>query len=88
MFEKGKEKTGGRSKGGKNKRTLVTEAIGIKKLEDAKQLCFSNIEYFLTHKDDQLRLQATREILKYLFVQARHADRSSKYSNFSEHWES
>jgi hypothetical protein len=68
MFKKGMTRTGGRLPGVKNKRTLIKEAIGFSNMEDAKQICLKNFEYFLNHKDDMIRLQATKEVSKYLFA--------------------
>lgn len=70
MFTKGKQKTGGRAKGGKNKKTVVTEALSIEKLQDLTDITLININYYLSHGNDSIRFQATKEIMKYLFPPA------------------
>jgi len=67
-FKRQHKKVGGRKPGGKNKKTILLESMGITKLEDFKTICLTNIYFFLTHENDQLRYQATKEITKYVFA--------------------
>jgi hypothetical protein len=66
-FQKGHSKAGGRSKGSKNKRTILIESVGLENLEQFKGICLDAYSYFLDHPDDHIRFMALKEISKYIF---------------------
>lgn len=76
-FVNGHEKIGGRKTGTLNKKTLLLKNVGVDSLVDFKNLCYENLLYFLTHENDAIRLQATKEICKYLFSVPRLFDKES-----------
>lgn len=65
-FQKGRAKTGGREKGTKNKLNL---GVGDK-LDKLGVDCVAEIvQIAKTTKDEQVKLQAYKELLKYVFPQ-------------------
>jgi len=80
-FQKGKKKTGGRKKGTKNKKSILREKLGIDTVEKIDQLtptAINNLVEFLSSDDNNVRLTATKEILKYLFPTKRQVETTVK----------
>ena len=72
-FAKGTPKpiNSGKKRGTKDKKTIIKEAIGIKTMEDLKDICLQNWFDFLKDENKQIRLIATKETSKYLFPKKR-----------------
>jgi len=69
-FEKGKNKSGGRKKGTKNKRTILKEKLGLKTSKEIDQFSpklISNWGEFLNDKNKNVRFIATRDLSKLVF---------------------
>jgi len=80
-FQKGRKKTGGIQKGQKHKKTILKEKLGIDTVEKIDQLAptaINNLVEFLSSDDDNVRLAATKEILKYLFPTKRQVETTHK----------
>lgn len=56
-FEKGREKTGGRKVGVKNKRTIIIEGIEEKAIEQGYQLYVDHCIEWMSSKDISIRMQ-------------------------------
>ena len=80
-FQKGHTKTGGIKKGQRHKKTILKEKLGIEAVEKIDQLAptaINNLVEFLSSDDDNVRLAATKEILKYLFPTKRQVETTKK----------
>ena len=80
-FKKGRTKSGGIKKGGKHKKTILKEKLGIETVEKIDQLAptaINNLVEFLSSDDNNVRLAATKEILKYLFPTKRQVETTVK----------
>ncbi len=80
-FKKGHTKTGGIKKGQKHKRTILKEKLGIDtvgKIDQLAPTAINNLVEFLSSYDDNMRLAATKEILKYLFPTKRQVETTEK----------
>ena len=69
-FQKGKKKTGGIKKGGKHKKTILKEKLGIDTVEKIDQFepkLISNWDEFLNDKNKNMRFIATRDLSKLVF---------------------
>lgn len=80
-FQKGHTKTGGIKKGQKHKKTILKEKLGIEAVEKIDQLAptaINNLVEFLSSDDNNVRLAATKEILKYLFPTKRQVETTAK----------
>jgi len=86
-FQKGKKKTGGIKKGQKHKKTILKEKLGIEAVEKIDQLAptaINNLVEFLASDDDNVRLAATKEILKYLFPTKRQVETTDKMKKIED----
>lgn|SRR4030066_714891 len=80
-FKKGKEKTGGISKGQKHKKTLLKEKLGVKtvkKIDEFAVMLIRNWFEFLASEDDTVRLMATKELSKFVFPTKRQVESTIK----------
>ena len=80
-FKKGKEKTGGISKGQKHRKTLLREKLGVKtvkKIDEFAEMLIRNWFEFLSTDDNTVRLTATKELSKFVFPTKRQIESTLK----------
>ena len=86
-FKKGKEKTGGISKGQKHKKTLLKEKLGVKtvtKIDEFADILINNWFEFLSSADDNVRLIATKELSRFVFPVKRSIEASIKPNSIED----
>ena len=69
-FEKGKKKTGGIKKGGKHKKTILKQKLGIEtinKIDQFEPKLIENWNEFLNSDDKNVRFISTRDLSKLVF---------------------
>jgi hypothetical protein len=80
-FIKGMKKFGGIKKGGKHKKTLLREKLGLETIKDINQfseILLENWHSFITSPDGNIRLIATKELSKFVFPSLRSIETSIK----------
>lgn len=70
MFKQGKQKTGGRKPGVKNKKTVLFEG----KIEECGAEALTVMVQLLTDKNKHYRFLASKELLKYIYPTKKQSD--------------